>query len=223
MSKHTNVVMTGRYASISVALSTILFAVSLVIGIAARSSFGPLMGYVVCIVLAASVVVVMASFYLRTEGEGKIFALLALVAAVLYAPFCMGNYYVQLSTVAANPLNHPAEVLKLITFVPGSMAFALDMFGYALLCLSTLAAAFALKDPRDKGLRVLCLVHGALAIPTVAAPIMSAVYRSSNGTSNDAGSWVLLFWCALFTPIAILFYRSFRSEGVAKVASGASS
>ena len=210
MDQNRSALRVGQYASILVAVETILFAVSLVIGLAVRTSlFGPMMGYAVCTLLAASIVTMMAGFYLCSEGSRKIAGLLALLASVLYAPFCMGNYYVQLAVVASNPLHHPPEVLKLITFVPGSMTFALDMFGYTFLCLSTLAAAFALKDPRDKVLKALCLIHGAVAIPTVAAPIMSAVFQSNSGAANDTGSYVLLFWCALFTPIAILFFRAF--------------
>jgi hypothetical protein len=90
--------------------------------------------------------------------------------------------------------------------VPGSPTFALDMLGYAFLCLSTLAAGFTLTD---RVLRVLCFVHGELALPTLAAPIVSGVFRSTGGGANDIGSWILLFRCALFTPMAILFARYF--------------
>jgi hypothetical protein len=200
----------GFRASMAVTVETILFAVSLIIGLSDRSSLGPVMGYVVCIFLAASIVVMMACLYSRTSGERKILGLLALAAAILYAPFCIANYFLQLSVVAANPLNYPAEVLKLIAFVPGSATFALDMLGYGFLCLSTLAAAFSLPDPRDKALRIFCLIHGAIALPTFGAPIISSVFRSTSGQANDIGSWILLIWCALFTPIAILFARMFR-------------
>ncbi len=205
----------GRYSAIAAAVTTALFGVSLVMGLVVHSSSALIMGYVVCILLAVSVVGMMAGFYLRTEGERRIFALLALAASILYAPFCMETYYLQLSIVASNPLGHPPEVLKLVAFVPGSPTFALDMFGYTFLCLSTLAAAFALRDPGDRALRVLCLIHGALAVPTVAAPIVSAVFGSSGGQANDIGTWVLLFWCVLFTPIAVLFARVFRDDGPA--------
>ena len=209
MQKETNAQM-GRFASIIVAVETIAFAASLVLGLVVRSNLGPMIGYAVCILLAASVVMLMCSVYLRTNTEQRIYGLLAMAAAIIYAPFCIGNYFVQISVVASNPLTHPPEVLKLIGFVPGSTTFALDMLGYTFLCLSTLAAAFTLLDPRDKALRVLCIVHGVVAVPTLAAPIISGLFRSSGGQANDIGSWILLFWCALFTPIAILFQRTFK-------------
>lgn len=211
MEKQSNVLI-GQYASIAVVIETILFGISLILGLAIRSSLGPKIGYAVCILLAASVVVLMASVYLQTNPEQRIFGLLALAAAIVYAPFCMGNYFIQLTIVAANPLNHPPEVLKLIGFVPGSTTFALDMLGYTFLCLSTLAAAFTLLDPRDRVLKVLCIIHGAVAVPTIAAPIISGLFRSTSGQSNDIGSWILLFWCALFIPIAILFHRMFSRQ-----------
>ena len=202
----------GQYAAIAVAAETVLFGISLIIGLAISPAFGSIMGYIVCIFLAASIVVMMASFYLRAEGYRKIYSLLAMIAAAIYAPFCIGTYYIQLAIVTTNPLAHPPEVLKLITFVPGSTAFALDMLGYTFLCLSTLAAAFAIIDQRDKALRILCIIHGAIAIPTVAGPILSNIYRSNSGNANNTGSWVLLFWCVLFTPIPILFRRLFAKD-----------
>ena len=205
----------GRTAALAAALSTLLFAISLVVGIVVRSNLGPIVAYGVCIVLAASVIVMMAMVYLGSREGERAPTLLALCAALIYGPFVMAVYFTQLAVVLPNPLGLPHDVLKLVAFAAGSQAFALDMLGYAFLCLSTLAAAFALRDPKDKALRVLCIIHGALALPTLAAPIMSAVFASPSGQSNDVGSYVLLVWCAIFAPIAFLFARHFR-RGVAR-------
>lgn len=102
------------------------------------------------------------------------------------------------------------EVMKAINFVPGSLTFAIDMLGYGFLCLSTLAAGFAFEEAKDKVLRVLCIFHGALAVPTWASPIISGIFRSTSGQTNDTGNYVLLFWCAVFVPIALLFARYFK-------------
>ncbi|MBN2352626.1 MAG: hypothetical protein JXD23_08680 [Spirochaetales bacterium] len=199
----------GTGAAVAAAAETALFAESLVLGMAVKSAAGPIAGFIVSFFLAPSVVVMMAAAYYRTPADRKIVGLLALAAAVLYAPFCMGNYLIQLAVVSTNPIGIRPETLKLISFIPGSPAFALDMLGYAFLCLTTLAAAFTLPDPRDRALRVLCLVHGALVLPTLAAPVMSGMYRSGDGGANDIGNWVLLFWCAIYAPIAVLFARYF--------------
>ena len=202
----------GYRAAIAVSAETALFAISLVIGLSVRSNVAPIVGRVVCIFLAASVIVMMAAAYLRSQNGNRIFGLLALCAALVYGPFVMAVYFTQTAVVELNPLSLPTEVLKLVTFAPGSQAFALDMLGYAFLCLSTLAVAFTLQDRRDTALRVLCVIHGALVLPTIAAPILSGLFRSTGDQGNDIGTWVLLFWCALFTPIALLFARLFQRE-----------
>ncbi len=169
-------------------------------------------GQIICIFLAASVVVMTTAVYGRAPEGRRIIGLLALAAAIIYAPFCIAVYFIQIAVVATGSLGSSSDVMKALTFAPGSPMFALDMLGYAFLCLSTLAAAFTLEDSRDRALRVLCIVHGALALPTIAAPIISGLFSSTGGQSNDTGTFVLLVWCALFAPIALLFARLFRHE-----------
>jgi hypothetical protein len=200
----------GRGAAISVAAVTVIFGLSLVWGIIFHSTLDQVVGYVASFLLAVSVVAMMASLYDQTDREHSIFGLLALAAAIIYATFCIANYFLQIAVVALNPLGHPPEVLQLVRFVPGSPTFAIDMLGYGFLCLSTLAAAFVLVDPKDKTLRNLCYISGAIALPTLAAPIISGVFRSTGGAANDVGSYILLLWCILFVPLALLFAGHFR-------------
>ena len=200
----------GRAAALSIAIETIVFAFSLVWGLIFHTEFDQNLGYIASLLLAISVVIMMACFYNSTREQLKIFGLLALVASMLYAPFCISNYFIQLSIVAFNPLNLSSEAIKAIDFVPGSLTFAMDMLVYGFLCLSTLAAGFALVEARDKVLRVLCFFHGAIAVPTFAAPIISGIFLSPSGQTNDIGSYILLFWCIVFLPIALLFMRYFK-------------
>jgi len=174
--------------------------------------FAQNLGYVASLLLAISVVTMMACFYHGTREELKVFGLLALVSSILYASFCVSTYFLQLSIVALHPLDLSGEVLRVITFKPGSPIFALDMLGYGFLCLSTLLAGFALAEARDKALRVLCFVHGAMVVPTLASPILSGVFLSASGETDDTGNYVLLFWCVVFTPISLLFMRHFKEE-----------
>jgi hypothetical protein len=115
-----------------------------------------------------------------------------------------------LSVVAFNPLNLTNEVLKAITFKPGSPIFTIDMLDYGFLCLSTLAAGFALVEAKDKVLRALCLFHGAIAVYTLASPIISGIFLSASGETDFTGHYVLLFWCIVFVPITLLFMRYFK-------------
>ena len=201
----------GRAAALAIAIVTIVFAISLIWEVINLSEFAKNLGYVACILLAISVVIMMACFYDVTREQLKIFGLLALVSSIIYAPFCIGTYFLQLSTVALNPLNLSSEVLEAINFKPGSPTFALDMLGYGFLCLSTLAAGFALTEAKDKVLRALCFFHGAIAVPTFAAPIISGLFLTTSGETDFTGHYVLLFWCIVFVPIALLFMRYFKN------------
>lgn len=199
----------GRATALAIAVETIVFAVSLILEMALRAQLATNLGYLASLLIAVTVVIMMSCFYLRVSGPRRIFGLLALVSSVLYAPFCVSTYFLQLTVVTFNP-GLSSAVLDVVRFKPGSPMFALDMMGYAFLSLSTLAAGFALTDARDKALRILCFFHGALAVPTIASPIMSGVFLSASGETDNTGTYVLLFWCAVFVPIALLFMRSFR-------------
>jgi hypothetical protein len=209
MNKHCSFVI-GRAAALSIAVETIVFAFSLIWEVMFPTGFATNLGYIASLLIAISVVIMMACFYDSTPEQLKIFGLLALVSSIIYAPFCISTYFLQLSIVAFNPLDLPSQVLEAIAFKPGSPTFAIDMLGYGFLCLSTLSAGFALAEAKDKLLRALCFLHGAMAVPTFAAPIISGIFRSPDGQTNDIGSYVLLFWCIVFVPIALLFMRYFK-------------
>jgi hypothetical protein len=200
----------GRAAALSIAVETIVFVFSLIWEVILPTEFAKNLGYIASLLIAISVVIMMACFYDGTREQLKTFGLLALVSSIIYAPFCISTYFLQLSIVAFNPLNLSSEVLKAINFKPGSPTFAIDMLGYGFLCLSTLAAGFALVEAKDKVLRALCFFHGALAVPTLAAPIISGVFLSTSGETDNTGNYVLLFWCIVFVPIALLFMRYFK-------------
>ena len=202
----------GRSASLAIAVETAVFGVALVWEVIVPSAIAKNLGYVASLLIALSVVVMMSSFYVQTREHSKIFGLLALVFSILYAPLCIGTYFLQLSVVAPNPLGLTRDVLAAIDFKPGSPVFALDMLGYGFLCLSTLAAGFALVGAKDRALRALCFFHGALAAPTIASPIMSGLFLSTTGETDNTGNYVLVFWCVVFVPIALLFRRHFREE-----------
>ncbi|MDP8207835.1 MAG: hypothetical protein P9L92_14295 [Candidatus Electryonea clarkiae] len=200
----------GRAAALSIAIETIVLAFSLVWEVISYTVFAQNLGYIASLLIAISVVIMMACFYDSTRDQLKIFGLLALVSSIIYATFCISTYFVQLSVVVLNPLNLSNEVLEVINFKPGSPFFALDMMGYGFLCLSTLAAGFALTEAKDKVLRALCFFHGALAVPTFAGPIISGIFLSTSGETDNTGYYVLLFWCIVFVPLALLFMRYFK-------------
>ena len=202
----------GRAAALSIAVETTVFAFALIWEVILPTEFAKNLGYIASLLIAISVVIMMACLYDVTREQSKILGLLALASSIIYAPFCISTYFLQLSIVASNPLDLSGEVLKAITFKPGSPTFALDMLGYCFLCLSTLAAGFALTEAKDKILRVLCFFHGALAVPTIVSPILSGLFLTTSGETDYTGHYVLLFWCIVFVPIALLFTRFFKEE-----------
>jgi len=202
----------GQISASAIALATIIFAISLIWEMIDSSEFAKNLGYVASILLALSVVIAMACFYSVVRERLKIFALLALIASIIYAPLCIGTYFLQLTSVALNPLQLSAEVLEAINFKPGSPIFSVDMLGYSFLCLSTLAGGFALTMAKDRLLRALWFFHGALVVPTLAAPIVSGLFLAPSGEADLTGHYVLLFWCIVFIPIGALFVRYFHTE-----------
>lgn len=171
-SKYTFAV--GRAAAAAVAVETFVFAVVLLWE--ALSSMNNtvcrILGYVASLILAPSVLTMMACFYdilQQDDSDLKIFGLLALLFSVAYVPFCASSYFLQLSIVEWNDDNSamglPCAVVETVRFKPGYPVFALDMLGYCFLCLATLAAGFALPAAKDHVLRALCFFHGALIIP----------------------------------------------------------
>jgi len=207
----------GQAAALVIAVETIVFAFSLIWEMIFPTEFAKNLGYVASLLLAISVVIMMACFYDVAREPLKIFGLLALVSSIIYAPFCISTYCLHLSIVAFNPLNLSSEALKAITFKPGSPIFAMDMLGYCFLCLSTLAIGFALAETKHKVLRALCFFHGALVVPTIASPILSGLFLTTSGETDYTGHYVLLFWCVVFVPIALLFMRYFKPKSSTKL------
>jgi len=119
----------GRMAALSIAVATTVFAISLIWEVINLSEFAKNLGYVAIIFIAISVVIMMACFYDVTGEQLKIFGVLALVSSIIYAPLCIGTYFLQLSTVQLNPLNLSSEVLKGINFKPGSAIFVFVHLG----------------------------------------------------------------------------------------------
>ena len=202
----------GQVVALTLAIEVMVFGISLVLEILFSTEFAKNLGYISSLLIAISVVILMVCFHDSISEPLKVFGLLALVASILYAPLCISTYFIQLTVVAFNPLNLSNDVMNAITFKPGSLTFAIDMLGYGFLCLSTLAAGFALVRVQDKVLRALCFFHGALAVPTFASPIISGLFLTSSGETDFTGHYVLLFWCAVFIPIALLFIKYYKEK-----------
>jgi len=123
----------------------------------------------------------------------------ALALGTVYAALTGLVYFVQLTFVAPRLASGATAGIEVLLFVPyKSFLFAIDLYGYALMCLSALFAAFAL--PADGPLaraRIPLLVTGmltpALALQMAAPQLI----------------WAGAIWGISFPFAAILLWRGF--------------
>ena len=165
--------------------------------------------FIVCFILAISFVVVVNSLYSIADPKHKLWGRLTVSFAIIYAVYICLVYYSQLTVVRLGLV--PGDYLPLIEFTPGTWLFAVDMLGYTFLALSTLAASFLFRGKGLAGkIRVLLIVHGALAIPVALFPALPLFGSAENVQSaNLGGSFALLAWCVVFAPICFLLERYF--------------
>lgn len=189
----------GIISSAAVMVSTIGFAVSMLI-------HNTNMSYATSLGIAFSYVLMACAFASQTLPDKRAVSLGGIVFACMYAVFVSLVYFTQLTAV----LNHTEvpDVTAAITYTPGSWFFALDLFGYALMAISTLliGLAFTPHTKVDSILRVLLMLHGVFAPSCLLMPILNLFQRSGEQASGrmSGGTIALIFWCIYFTPLALL-------------------
>lgn len=189
-----------------VMLWVLLFALTMVLGLFGVAT-GPL-AFLVCLLLAPSFVGMMAGLHQQAPPEKRVWSQLGLSFAVIYAVLVGGVYYVQLSALRA-----AADELLPFVYTPGSVFFALNMLGYAFMCLSTWCAAsvFTRGDRLTLWIRRLFIVHGWMVFPTLIFPLLVPYPSAGAGGDSDIfGSLALLLWCLIFIPLAHLVSRYCR-------------
>lgn len=148
------------------------------------------------------------------EPEKKACALAAVAFGAVYAVFVTLVYYTQLTTVwqqSASP-----EMLKEITYRPGSWLFNLDLFGYGMLSLSTVFAGLALSVQKrgEAWLHRLLLIHGLFAVSCFLFPVLGLFSGGAGGSSEDLyGVLALESWCLYFLPVTLLAADFFQKRG----------
>ena len=105
----------------------------------------PFVAWVVpCMLLPLAFLVMIACLYYQTKGSKRIFGLLALAFAVMYAAVLAPNYYIQLTMVQHNLVNGNLEGLTLWLYAfpyPYSIPGALEGIGFGFMCVSFIFAA----------------------------------------------------------------------------------
>lgn len=212
MSEQDTAFKVGYWASIFVAIEVILFAGLLVLDFWVETD---MISYIVCFFLAPTFVMMIAGVYFYSDSQNKIWSLIALSFAIMYAVMCTSAYYIQIAVVRTNSLGVSSDAMELFIFKPGSAIFAIDMLGYVFLALSTLVLAPLFKDNKKsklkKALRVMLIIHGLFFISTLIFPVIGFQESASTSQSSDIfGGLALLFWCVLFVPIPIMFAKLFK-------------
>ncbi len=91
--------------------------------------------------LALAFVVLMVSVYCSASDTTKIFGLIAVAFAIMYATLNAGVYYLQMTTVFPAMLAGQGERVAFIELNFGTFIYAFDVLGYSLMSVSTLFAA----------------------------------------------------------------------------------
>jgi hypothetical protein len=208
----------GMWSAALVAGLFLVFGILLVIDFLVPTS---LYSFAVCLVAAPLFVAMMASIYERAAPARRIWGLLGLAFAIVYAVLVGITYYLQLAVVGADGTGLSAEAARLLAFAPGSATFAIDMLGYAFMTLATLAAAPVFAGVGlERVIRRWFVVHGLLVVPTVLAPLMMP---APSGEPDRIGNLILVGWTLVFVPMAVLVALHFRRrlQGAAAVAPAA--
>jgi hypothetical protein len=193
----------GAYSSIINAGAVIFFAISLL----ADFTFG---SFVASMFIAYSFVPMICAFAWNSKPEHKTAGYTAMIFAGMYATFILLIYFTQITTLRNEVLNEQATAL--LDYTTFGLFFNLNLMGYGLMSLSTFFVGLTVnvKTKADKLLKYLLIIHGIFAVTGFIMPTLG-VFTNMEG-ADIIGNFILLFWCAFFTPIGVLSHRHFKTK-----------
>jgi hypothetical protein len=147
------------------------------------------------LLLGVSFVVLTVSIHYYAESSARIWSHLAVVFASMYATLISLVYYVQLAFVIPRLLRGDAEGIQLLIFEPfDSFLYAVDVYGYSLMSLSTLFAAAVFRNQGiERWIRRALIANGCL-IPFLALQMFypPLIWAASLwGITFPAATWLL--------------------------------
>ena len=147
------------------------------------------------LLLGVSFVVLTVSIHYYAEKSAWIWSHLAVVFASMYATLISIVYYVQLAFVIPRLARGDAAGIELLIFEPfDSFLYAVDVFGYSLMSLSTLFAAPVFKGQGiERWIRWALIANGCL-IPFLALQMYypPLIWGASLwGITFPAATWLL--------------------------------
>ncbi len=116
------------------------------------------------LLLGISFVVMTVSIHYRAEASRRIWSHLAVVFAAMYATLISIVYYVQLAFVLPKIARGDVQDIQLLIFEPfDSFLYAIDVYGYGLMSLSTLFAAATFGNQGlERWIRLALIANGCL-------------------------------------------------------------
>jgi hypothetical protein len=116
------------------------------------------------LLLGVAFVVLMVSIHYLAEPSARIWSHLAVAFAIMYATLISFVYYVQLAFVLPRLARNNTEHIQLLLFEPfDSFLYAVDVYGYSLMSLSTLFAAATFTQPGlERWIRGALIANGCL-------------------------------------------------------------
>ncbi|WP_421795989.1 hypothetical protein [Haliscomenobacter sp.] len=113
----------------------------------------------------------MLALHYVVPAEKKFWSHAALIFAVLYAPFVVANYIVQLATVIPMVSSGMGDQIELLKQTPHSLFWDFDAIGYIFMGFATLAAIPVFeKQGFQKWVRLAFIVH------SITTPFIAYVY-----------------------------------------------
>lgn len=193
----------GMISSSITLISVLLFAVFMILNMSSAA-------YTVCILLACGYIVVASTYAAYTHKEAEAVKYAGMAFAVIYGVFVMLVYYAQITTLIQNNLTDQAT--QLIDYKKFGLFFSYNLFGYAMLSISTFFIGLTIipKNKTDKVLKVLLLLHGIFSVVCI-IPVLG-IFEAEMSGGDLIGTLVLVVWCLYFTPVCYLSYQHFKQK-----------
>lgn len=155
------------------------------------------------LLLGPAFVVTMIALNAFAPPPRKAVAQCAVAFAICYATLTGLVYFVQLTFVAPEVAKGNAQDIALLLFIPyKSFLFAIDLWGYSLMSIATLFAAFALPDvPKARWAKAALLANGLL-FPFLALQMFVPQFI-----------WPASLWAVTFPASAVLLVEVFKRCG----------
>lgn len=152
------------------------------------------------------------TLYLTSNESKKMWALSGLAINVVFTAVVFLNYIIQTTYVPYLATHNPPEtesVLAVFSMAnPGSLAWALEMYGWGGIGLSFVFMAFIFEDNKlQQTLKILFLING---LSSCISAIITSI--NMNWLFSPAGFTALIVWNLLVLVIDIFLLKYFKTK-----------